>query len=1037
MTLRFGGLARRIFDPRLSIPFRVDGLSRDITGDVATLEVTSTDRGQMVTPQVSMNVQLDRFARATIYERPGALWSVQARMEDGQGSASPFAPPTELTLDETLPIRVHDTLVERLRDLRLPLGSDMVQSGALRLGSGRVAVLGMRTVGALDEHDAARLTWWLPDHGALELLMVEEAGRAWLQLIDVVPEGDAATAHAGPNVRLNLGPSAVLELSAAAEGRTAPASALSALRLDASPVLEAWIRYGAAQRRVSVDRQQAREQCDLRFQEAHQRAAAWAVHIELDEAARKAWLGAEAEEGRDVRVDQTVGLRVGDDLEKGWTIDTMTLRGVSAVTAVLKPPRSGGRLPPTGVLAACENVGSRIGEQRERDALDRLTAGRAACRQLPVLLREPHRSSHPGAVKLRPSRVTLDKHQRRAVELIVGCVDLVAIQGPPGTGKTRVIVEALQQILAGDRCAGRPVRVLVSSVQNEAVANVVERLNQVDGMLVRLVQREGADDDEALAFARSREGQRCAVIERLSEALADYDHGEQLREIEELMRRLDAVRTHGLGRRVDATTSSLVALAEDSSPRLSTVLREEARELAASILAIEDADLAEAHQEPTPGVISLPPGDPAAVSTWWEEVVAAIPPTDRAALEVEVRSLVRALDRPPSPRRERRVALALAALGDLFRGLGVDRVEDTQVRDSLEPQERWGRLDAWCVQARRELLSQERDLLCNPRAIAQRFLDELRADTGSWSRILDQHAEAVAATCSKSATAELPAGEAYDWVIIDEAGRASPFELLVPMVQGERVVLIGDHRQLPPMVDDALVASANAGEKLDIATTTLFGELFSRLPPPCCVRLAIQYRMHGEIGSLVDQVFYRPEGEGLTSFFSGPRAVERRASFGVYDDLPLVWVDVSPPPRSCTERNDAEVDAILAVLRRYQTAGVPEGQIAVISPYRKQEAAIRARLDRHPELARIAQVRRIDQVQGREYPVVIITLVRTDGSPGFLASPNRINVAISRAQRQLVILGAAQPFLRSRRVARHAPHLVKIIRHMKAFEREA
>jgi superfamily I DNA and/or RNA helicase len=110
--------------------------------------------------------------------------------------------------------------------------------------------------------------------------------------------------------------------------------------------------------------------------------------------------------------------------------------------------------------------------------------------------------------------------------------------------------------------------------------------------------------------------------------------------------------------------------------------------------------------------------------------------------------------------------------------------------------------------------------------------------------------------------------------------------------------------------------------------------------------------------------------------------------------------------------------------------------VAVICPYQKQRAAVQARLNREPDLARVAQVRTIDQVQGREYETVIFTLVRSDGSPGFMASPNRMNVALSRAQRQLIVIGNARSFLDSDRVRARAPHLQFVIERMLPLEQE-
>ena len=349
------------------------------------------------------------------------------------------------------------------------------------------------------------------------------------------------------------------------------------------------------------------------------------------------------------------------------------------------------------------------------------------------------------------------------------------------------------------------------------------------------------------------------------------------------------------------------------------------------------------------------------------------------------------------------------------------------------------RLDAWLSTAARRVRETGEAITASAPAVAWRFLQALREDPRAWARIVQRHGNAVAATCSMAAKAQPEPGDPFDWVIIDEAGHATPFELLIPMVQGRRIVLIGDHRQLPPMVDEAVArrATDDEGTPLNLDGLTLFGELFRLLPATNALRLQVQYRMHAAIGNLVDTIFYRPHGEGLDTHFSGDRVSPKwlvevdtpagrtsvARSRGAFGDAPVVWHDVAAR-RGCGEENPEEARAVVALLQAYALAGVLHEDVAVICPYRRQREKIKVELGK----AQLPDhVYTIDSVQGREYPVVLLCLVRTDGRAGFLASPNRLNVAISRAQRQLVFVGTASAFLHSDGVRRNAPHLHKVV----------
>jgi hypothetical protein len=272
----------------------------------------------------------------------------------------------------------------------------------------------------------------------------------------------------------------------------------------------------------------------------------------------------------------------------------------------------------------------------------------------------------------------------------------------------------------------------------------------------------------------------------------------------------------------------------------------------------------------------------------------------------------------------------------------------------------------------------------------------------------------------------------YDWVIIDEAGRATPSELAVAMQTGRRILLVGDHKQLPPTFDQEVRKALS--KKLGYSNDSMaFSSDFERVfdsPYGRTVGASFkeQYRMAPVIGELVSEVFY---GNNL--------ATGRTSSWLDTSLLPLqlrhevCWVDTSSLGKSALESNspdridcwnDAEAGVVMNVLKaliqspglvRVLKEGLQHGEplIGIICMYSKQREVLN-RLKSEArwipaDLRRLVKIDTVDSYQGKENRIVILSTVRNNPqqNPGFLRLPNRINVAMSRAMERLVVVGAA------------------------------
>jgi hypothetical protein len=273
----------------------------------------------------------------------------------------------------------------------------------------------------------------------------------------------------------------------------------------------------------------------------------------------------------------------------------------------------------------------------------------------------------------------------------------------------------------------------------------------------------------------------------------------------------------------------------------------------------------------------------------------------------------------------------------------------------------------------------------------------------------------------------------YDWVIVDEAARCTPGELAVPIQLGRRVLLVGDHRQLLPMTERAVLKGLSAEmpdtPRVEFERSDFERAYLSRYGQDNGRTLTEQYRMVPEICDLVSKVFYEPHGVKLITSDDRESDPAFARSFSAPLAAPVTWIDTSDEPGhlekpatwdETTFSNEAEVDAVMRLLEAIAAdaslveallAGKSETPIGIICMYSAQKARIEEVFSRRPWDVRFRSMVRIDTVdsyQGKENTIVIVSLVRSNGrgDQGHVRIPNRCNVALSRAKERLFIVGA-------------------------------
>ena len=274
-------------------------------------------------------------------------------------------------------------------------------------------------------------------------------------------------------------------------------------------------------------------------------------------------------------------------------------------------------------------------------------------------------------------------------------------------------------------------------------------------------------------------------------------------------------------------------------------------------------------------------------------------------------------------------------------------------------------------------------------------------------------ARVIASTLVSSANRLLD-GQKFGTLFIDEAAQALEAACWIPMRRVSRVVLAGDHCQLPPTVKSIAALKAGLGKTLM--------ERIVETHPEAVTLLKVQYRMNDDIMRFSSNYFYDGQVE------SAPE-VKYRSILDL--DTPMTWIDTSqlelPADSDVSFKeefvgesfgriNKAEAEVTLLALQHYfnqigkQRLLDERIDVGIISPYRAQVQYLRRLLMKREffkPFRRYISVNTVDGFQGQERDIIVISMVRSndDGQIGFLRDLRRMNVAITRARMKLIILG--------------------------------
>jgi predicted DNA helicase len=246
---------------------------------------------------------------------------------------------------------------------------------------------------------------------------------------------------------------------------------------------------------------------------------------------------------------------------------------------------------------------------------------------------------------------------------------------------------------------------------------------------------------------------------------------------------------------------------------------------------------------------------------------------------------------------------------------------------------------------------------------------------------------------------------------MDEASQSTEPAAWIPLQYAERLVLAGDHCQLPPTVlsNEAACGGFNISMMERILNSTPDG--LSKL-------LSVQYRMHQDIMTFSSDIFYDGHLQADEAVRTALLLDLPHVSESPLTTTPIHFIDTAgasydeePEPDGESRMNPLEAELVVKKVDELLAYRVSPENIAVISPYSAQVKLLRQKLNHGIEIDSV------DGFQGREKEVVIVSLVRSnpEGDVGFLADTRRMNVALTRARRKLIVIGdsatiTAHPF---------------------------
>lgn len=643
--------------------------------------------------------------------------------------------------------------------------------------------------------------------------------------------------------------------------------------------------------------------------------------------------------------------------------------------------------------------------------------------------------------KIYPPNQGPTDNQRKAIELALNTPDILLIQGPPGTGKTTVITAIVERInILRSKAKSNRGEVLVSSYQHAAVDNITSRLSVNDLPSKKTGGKKRLDDHSDEFFEDELDHWINQKLDAIAEKYPEIEGIKGQHAIEELL----------LKYKSNSTSKNALQLLTGLSNFCSTAIKEKLIRNQSEFLLFGNKIKMLENRYSFAGKVE--------VGELFDRIplIRAIRTTKETFLDDgndRAYQLLSSKAIKDSLTAEEKEILEKAS--DWYEGDPLDFLPDlaklkvnllqkavsvpTEFDSSIDDELTQLYVDI-CETAHKQRVRGSSEI----NGIMSDFYYSLQTERSKIKDDLDDYTLPFAATVQQADGTEMREVKSkglpyrsdelvYDTVIIDEAARANPPDLLIPMAQGrKRIILVGDHRQLPHIIDEA-VLEQNEKDSEESETTfridksvlakSLFEQLYERLNKlddfPRVIMLDTQFRMHPLLGNFVSKWFYEVDGEkGFKSVLPVDKFQHHLADVQVHgvefiphlEDMAAVWYDVQGEPDRKTStgsrERECEATAIARKLKAWMDSNAGKKlSFGIITFYAAQRDLINDELQKmdivdqngiplegyrwleKEKNGQIIQEERlqvgtVDAFQGKEFDIVLLSVVRATAKHG-------------------------------------------------------